>query len=93
MAKKLDRRAIKYVTERLPEEDSDSVIGHAGELLCRDGDICVIAGDGVLFRGHIADTKMSELMSLEGVILTGADLAHSGKERTVIAYYTYYRKV
>lgn len=36
---------------------------------------------------------MSELMSLEGVILQGPDLARGGEERTVIAYYTYYRKV
>jgi len=35
---------------------------------------------------------MSELMSLEGVILSGPDYEQGGKERTVIAYYTYYRK-
>lgn len=95
MAKHLDRRAVKYVTERLPGENTDSVIGRAGELLCRDGDILVVAGDGVLFRGKIADpdTKMSELMSLEGVIIEGKDLSRGGQFRTVIAYYTYYRKV
>ena len=93
MAKHLDCRAIKYVTERKPGESVDTVIGKAGELLRRDDEILVIAGDGVLFRGKIADTAMSELMSLEGVIFTGADLEHGGEERTVIAYYTYYRKV
>lgn len=93
MAEKLDRRAIKYVTERLPNEDSDTVIGHAGMLLYREGEIQVIAGDGVLFRGKVTETHMSELMSLEGVILQGPDLTRGGEERTVIAYYTYYRKV
>ena len=93
MANHLDRRAIKYVTERKPGENVDSVIGKAGELLRRGDEILVIAGDGILFRGKIADTAMSELMSLEGVIFTGRDLEHGGIERTVIAYYTYYRKV
>ena len=31
-------------------------------------------------------------LSKDGVVLTGPDLEHGGKERTVIAYYVYYRK-
>lgn len=92
MAKQLDRRTVKYVTERKAGEDSDTVIGRAGEILRRGDEILVIAGDGTLFRGKIADTAMSELMSLEGVIFEGEDLEHGGKRRKIIAYYTYYLK-
>lgn len=92
MARSLDRRAIKYVAERREGEDSDLVIGHVGEILLQGDEILVVAGDGELFRGKVADTAMSELMSLEGVILEGEDLAHGGAHRKIIAYYTYYLK-
>ena len=43
-------------------------------------------------EAKIEELKASELLSLEGVILTAPDLEHGGVERTIIAYYTYYRK-
>lgn len=90
MAKKISGKSIKYVTERI--NDEDIVIGHAGSLSLRDGKLIVMADGNVVFRSVVEQTRINELMSLDGVILTAPDLEHGGKERSVIAYYLYYRK-
>ena len=110
MAKKLDGRAIKYVTERavaatdaasVPGEASeslsygtdDTVIGRSGALILKNDELLVYSSEKVIFRAKVEQLRASELMSLEGVILTAPDLENEGRVRTVIAYYTYYRKV
>ena len=90
MAAKLHNRSIKYCSER--EGDTDLVVGRAGSITVRDDEILVLSSLQVVFRGKVTETSMSELMSLEGVILSGPDYEQGGRERTVIAYYTYYRK-
>jgi hypothetical protein len=90
---KLDGRAIKYVTERLPGSDtSDSVVGKEGALIIREDELIVYASVNVVFRAKIPELTASELMSLEGVILTAPDMTADGRVRTIIAYYTYYLK-
>ena len=89
MAEKIAGKHIKYVTERI--DGNDLVIGREGSLCLRDGELLVYASMDVLFRCNILELTASELMSLDGVILTGPDAEHGGKERTVIAYYLYYR--
>lgn len=91
LAGKLDGRALKYVSERVGDEDS--VIGHAGYLSLSGDELSVNAESGILFRAKVDTLRINEFLSLEGVILTGADLEHDSRERCVIAYYTYYRKV
>ena len=86
MAKKLHGMHIKYVMERLPDED-DVIIGREGALLTRDGDFIVFSSQHDVFRSKIDETDFSELMSLGGAIITGVDLL-SGKERSLIAHYT-----
>lgn len=89
MAAKLAGKHIKYVTERINNEDI--VIGREGSLCVRDGEMIVFASADILFRTPVDSLTASELMSLDGAILTGPDLAHGGEVRTVIAYYLYYR--
>ena len=89
MAERMNGRHIKYVTER--ESDSDTVIGHDGCLAVRNGELIVLSDGVVKFRVKIAEMTASELMSLEGIILSGPDIEHEGIYRTVIAYYKYYR--
>ena len=86
MAKKLHGMHLKYVMERLPDED-DIIVGREGALIVRDDDFIVFSSQKDVFRSKIDDTDFSELMSLGGVIITGLDLL-SGKERSVIAHYT-----
>ncbi len=89
MAERMNGRHIKYVTER--ENDSDTVIGHDGCLAVRNGELIVLSDGVVKFRVKVAEMTASELMSLEGIILSGPDIEHNGIYRTVIAYYKYYR--
>ncbi len=86
MAKKLHGMHIRYVSERLQGED-DIIIGREGALLTRDKEFLVFSSQHDVFRSVIDETDFAELMSLGGVIITGYDLL-SGKERTVVAYYT-----
>ena len=90
MAAKLHNRSIKYCSER--QGDTDIVVGRAGSITVRDDEILILSSLQVVFRGKVEETSMSELMSLEGVILSGPDYERGGEDRTVIAYYTYYRK-
>ena len=47
----------------------------------------------VLFRTKIEWLYAWELMSLDGVVITAPDLEHDGAERTVIAFYSYWRQI
>lgn len=90
MAKKLDGRHIKYVTVRV--EGVEEIIGREGHiniLPCGD-EVAVVCGIESKFRGKIDDTAMWELLSLEGVVITGVDL-DTGEEKSITAYYKYYR--
>ncbi len=89
MADRMNGRHIKYVTERV--DDQDIVIGHDGCIAVRNGELIVLSDGVEKFRVVIAEMTASELMSLEGIILSGPDIVSGGKERTVIAYYKYYR--
>ncbi|NLN56247.1 MAG: hypothetical protein GX148_08130 [Clostridiales bacterium] len=89
MAKKLNERKIRYVLEK--EETVNRVIGKDGFFSVFGGEISVICGEKTLFRSKV-DTLSAcwEFLSLEGVTITGYDLT-TGKERTILAYYKYYR--
>ncbi len=81
---------IKYVTEN--RNGVDEVIGRNGGLNIRNDEFIVYASADVLFRCPVDELSIWELLSRDGVVLTGRDLEHGGAERTVIAYYVYYRK-
>ncbi len=91
MAEKVSGKHIKYVSERV--DGIDTILGKDGSLSIRDGQLLVSAAGqtDLIFRGSIPELKISELMSLDGAIIKGPDLAHGGMERTIIAYYKYYR--
>lgn len=89
MAEKIARHRLRYVSER--EGDMDIVIGRDGGFNIRNGEFIVSADNKVIFRARVEELEASELMSLEGAILTAPDLEHGEKMRTIIAYYVYYR--
>ena len=86
MAKKLHGMHIKYVMERLVDED-DIIVGREGALIVRGKEFMVFASQHDVFRSYVDDTDFSELLSLGGAVIIGYDLL-SGKERTLIAHYT-----
>lgn len=89
MAEKMVRNRLRYATER--DGDTDSVIGKNGGFNIRNGQLIVSADNRVIFRCNIEEMTVSELMSLEGVIITAPDIEHERKVRTIICYYVYYR--
>lgn len=90
MAYSVSSQHIKYVTEK--RDGVDEVIGRNGGLNIRNDEFIVYASSNVLFRCPVDDLQIWELLSRDGVVLTGPDLENGGVERTVIAYYVYYRK-
>ena len=92
MAKHLSGRAIKYCTERDPEDGKDTVIGHAGSLSIKDDEFIVLSSSDIVFRCKVTELRAWELMSNDGAMLTAPDLTQNGRERTIIVYYTYYIK-
>ena len=92
MAKKLDKRAIKYVSMR-DESMGETIIGKNGMINLRAGELIVISSDKIVFRCPVEHLRASELMSLEGVILTRPDPESPDGEYTVVAYYTDFYKM
>lgn len=90
MCQKLDGMSLKYILERDPEK-GDRVIGKGGVLSLYEGDFSVISEGKTLFVCKADELLAWEFMSLDGATLTGFDKVQ-GKERTVMAYYTYYRE-
>ena len=60
MADRMNGRHIKYVTERV--DDQDIVIGHDGCLAVRNGELIVLSDGVEKFRVKIAEMQASELM-------------------------------
>ena len=79
----------RYVAAKLNGR-SIRVIGKGGFIAVTDGILSVNCGEKTLFSAQVDTLEAWEFLSLEGVTLTGYDLTE-GKERTVMAYYKYYR--
>ena len=90
MAMSVAGQHIKYVTEK--RDGIEEVIGRNGGLNIRNDEFIVYASSKVVFRCKIDDLKIWELLSKDGVVLTGPDLESGGLERTVIAFYVYHRR-
>ena len=91
MARHLDGMALRCVTER--KEGVEEVIGKSGAIILKEDELIVYSGQEILVRVNIYAMKAWELMSLDGVVISFPDPAAEDGERTVTAYYSYYRKL
>lgn len=91
LANYLDGRTLKCVTERV--NGIEEVIGHKGAIIKKEDELLVYASQEVLLRTKILDLQAWELLSLEGVVITAHDIEHGGEERSIIAYYSYWREL
>lgn len=91
LANYLDGKHLKCVTEKI--NGIEEVVGKSGAIIKKEDELIVYASQDVLLRTKIEDLYAWELLSLEGVVITAHDLEHGGEERTVIAYYSYYREL
>ncbi len=85
----LDGRHLKCVTER--RDNIEEVIGKSGAIIRKDDELLVYSSQDVVFRTKIEYLYASELLSLDGVVITAPDIEHGGVERTIIAFYSYWR--
>ena len=90
MAEKISGKHIKYVTEN--RNGVEEVIGRSGGLNVRNGEFIVFSSADVIFRTKVDELDAWELLSKDGVVLTGPDYENGGVVRTIIAHYTYYIK-
>ena len=89
-ARALHGQAIKYVTERV--DDNDNVVGRGGSISVRNGELLLFSSDTILLRSNIVETEASYLLSGDGVVLTAPNKEEDGRVRSYIAYFVYYRK-
>ena len=86
---RLDGRLLTYAVRRDPE--GESVIGKNGRICAATAQLELRFEDGsVPFACPVSTLEFGELMSHNGVLLTGDDTV-TGRRVTVIAYYSYYR--
>ena len=89
-AEELHGQVIKYVTERI--DDNENVIGKGGALTLH-GDTFIVDSSGErIFSCDVRDLDAAFLMSGDGVVIKGPDALHGGKHRTVTVHFVYYRK-
>ena len=89
MAEKIAAHRVRYVAEHF--ETEDLIVAREGGFQIKDGEFIIFADNNVVMRCKIAEMQVSELMSLEGAIITAPDTEHENKIRTLIAYYVYFR--
>lgn len=86
---RLDGKLITYAVRRDP--DGETVIGKDGRICAATEQLELRFSDGsVPFACPAETADAGELMSRNGVILTGDDTV-TGKRVSVVAYYKYYR--
>ena len=86
----MDKRSIRYCTERDRETGEEIVLGKQGGINVVDGEIVILCGAKEVFRCDADAAKAGELMSLAGVTVAGFD-PKAGRVRSVVAYYQYHR--
>ncbi len=91
MAQKISDKLIKCVLERR-DDNSDCVIGKSGFFALKNGVLEIITEGKTVFCGDVDTLTIWEFMSLDGAVITGFDRTVE-RERTVMAYYKYYREV
>ena len=89
-AMELHGQAIKYVTERV--DDNDNVVGRGGSISVRNGELLLFSSDKILLRADVTLLDASYLLSGDGVVLEAPNIDEGGRVRRYVAYFVYYRK-
>lgn len=82
--RRVDGKMLRYVAKK-DENGVEEIVGKGGRIVVTDTEVAVICGAKDVFRCDRRQAVVSELLSLDGVRL-------SGPSGAVTAYYTYYRK-
>ena len=89
-AQQLHGNVIRYVTEM--KNGNEDVVGKGGNISVRNGQLIVFSSSEIIMRAEVDELDMSDLMSGDGVIISGKNLEEDGKVRTLTVHYVYHRK-
>lgn len=84
--KALNKKELRYVAARDPETYKEIRLGGQGAINIIGNEIQLVCGGITVFACPLAEVKLGELMSLNGVTLKGNDRI-SGGMRSVTAFY------
>ncbi len=90
MAEKFNNLIIESVTERIDNEEV--LVGKSGSISIKDKTFILCCEGEVVFHGNAEEINVAELMSRNGIIISGYD-DEKGVTRTVVAHFSYYRKL
>lgn len=90
--KRLNGREVKYVSRRNGITYEEMVMGTNGIINVSNNEFAIICSDKVIFSSPIKNLFGSDLMSLDGMILTHYDEYNKADDQLMV-YYKYYRKV
>ncbi len=83
----LDKKPVKYVTERDPETCRELKLGEEGAINVSNTEFTVVCGGVNVIRCRLGEVMAAELMNKSGLTIRGSDL-DSGREKSVTAYYS-----
>ena len=85
----LDGRELKYAIRREQDENGsprETVLGKGGRFMVLPDRVIVMAGGKEVFNAPLETVKSGELMSLDGVVISGQDQV-TGRYTMVVGYY------
>jgi len=88
--RRINNFEVRYVTAR-DTKYGESIIGKNGIINIINDQFNICCDNKIIFTHPIESLQGSELMSLEGIILSYVD-NKTGESMEVIAYYKYHRK-
>ena len=83
----LDKKPVKYVTERDSETFREIKLGAEGAINVGDTEFTIVCGGVNVIRCALNDVRAAELMNKSGLTVKGNDL-DSGRQKSIIAYYS-----
>ena len=87
--RRLDGRLLNYAVRRETDENGspiEVVLGKDGRLMVLEDRVIVMAGGKEAFSAPLETVKSGELMSLDGVVVSGRDDV-TGTYATVVGFY------
>lgn len=83
----LDKKPVKYVTERDSETFREMKLGAEGAINVSDIEFTIVCGGVNVIRCALGSVQAAELMNKSGLTVKGDDL-DSGRYKSIIAYYS-----
>ena len=89
-AKSLHGQDVKYVTEYV--DGNDNVVGRGGSVCLKDDVLIIDSSGDRLFMCEVGKLGINQLMSGNGVIITGPNMLENGNVRVLTVHFVYYRR-